>query len=282
MQKTTSISDLQKIVKDAKISGQVGFVPTMGALHKGHLSLIKESLSENRLTVVSIFVNPTQFNNDEDLEKYPRNLKKDIDLIASLEGNIVVFTPSVADMYPEQPIIKDYPLGAIEDVMEGKFRPGHFKGVVTVVELLFEAVQPDVAYFGEKDFQQLAIIRRMVDYLELPIKIVGCPIYREASGLAYSSRNERLSLKMRQESKIVYESLNEAKCLLREIKNIEAVKQHITEKYTRIPDFELEYFEIAEANTLQTPKKLEEDKKYRAFIVVYVENVRLIDNISLN
>ena len=189
----------------------IGFVPTMGALHQGHLSLMQQSLAENNATVVSIFVNPTQFNNPEDLKKYPRTLDEDLKKITYLDQNIIVFAPSVDDIYEGKVVSVDFDFDGLENQMEGKFRPGHFNGVGTIVKRLFEIVTPTNAYFGEKDFQQLQIVKKMVTKNHLDVNIVSCEIYREANGVAMSYRNERLSASERENASIIYQTLLEAK-----------------------------------------------------------------------
>ncbi len=258
----------------------IGFVPTMGALHRGHLSLLEQSLSMNTLTVISIFVNPTQFNNTQDLEKYPRTLDADVDKIKTVSTDIIVFAPSVDDMYDGNTSSASFSFDGLEDQMEGAHRPGHFDGVGTIVKKLFEIVQPDNAYFGEKDFQQLQIVRKMVQKEGLPVTIIGCPIYREENGLAMSSRNERLTAEEREKAAFIYKTLVEAKSLF-EMHDIAEVKAYVKNAFAQHPEFELEYFEIADEETL-VPATAKEDKQYRAFIAVYISTIRLIDNISLN
>jgi pantoate--beta-alanine ligase len=259
----------------------IGFVPTMGALHDGHLSLMKEAMRSNNFVVVSIFVNPTQFNNAEDLAKYPRNLDEDLEKINTLSNQIIVFAPSVDDIYKGNTVSQPFDFEGLENQMEGKFRPGHFDGVGTIVKRLFEIVKPTHAYFGEKDFQQLQIIKKMVCKLHLPVTIIGCPILRETSGLAMSSRNERLTPQQRTDAAIIFETLQQAKEFFK-TKSIQEINEFISSKFENQKDFELEYFEIADEATLLTSNHKNETKKYRAFIAVFVNNIRLIDTISLN
>lgn len=259
----------------------VGFVPTMGALHQGHLSLLEKSLANNKTTVISIFVNPTQFNNPDDLLKYPRTLEKDIEKIKTISDSIVVYAPSVEDIYEGKTQSNHYSFDGLENQMEGKFRPGHFDGVGTVVKRLFEIVQPDNAYFGEKDFQQLQIVKKLVEKEKIPVKIIGCPIFREANGLAMSSRNERLSEEERQKATIIYKTLKEAKSLFG-TKSAKEVAEFVNNTFKNHPIFELEYFEIADEATLLPCIRKSKNKKYRAFIAVFVNKIRLIDTISLN
>jgi len=261
-------------------SKKIGFVPTMGALHKGHLSLLEESLSENEITVLSIFVNPTQFNNADDLKKYPRTLEKDVELVKKLNKNILIYAPSVSDIYEGNTISASFDYDGLEHQMEGKHRPGHFDGVGTIVKKLFEIVKPTHAYFGEKDFQQLQIVRKLAAKHKIPVNIIPCEIYREPSGLAMSSRNERLSEKARNESKLIHKILLEAKEKFI-LKSALEVSQFVVREFKKHKNFTLEYFEIAEEETLLTCKRKTKNKKYRGFIAVFIEDIRLIDNISL-
>jgi pantoate--beta-alanine ligase len=260
----------------------IGFVPTMGALHEGHLALVQKSLLENEFTVVSVFVNPTQFNNPEDLEKYPRTLDLDAEKLKNLNTNIVLYAPTVNDIYEGNTVAKEFDFDGLENQMEGKFRPGHFNGVGTVVKRLFEIVQPTHAYFGEKDFQQLQIIKKLVEKTGLKVKIIGCPIYREKNGLAMSSRNERLSELERQEAKIIYETLQTAKKMsLKSNATFKKINDWVDKNF-RNSDFKIEYFVIADEATLLPCLRRSKKKKCRAFIALFVNNIRLIDTISLN
>ena len=258
----------------------VGLVPTMGALHNGHLSLMKKALQENDQVVVSVFVNPTQFNNAEDLEKYPRNLEKEVATIASLSDKIVLFAPEISEMYEGTPTSGSYDFQGLDKVMEGAFRAGHFEGVATIVEKLFRLVTPTRAYFGEKDYQQILIIKRMVAQRDLPVIIVPCPIIREESGLAMSSRNERLSSEGRQQAAFIYKVLQEAKARFAS-SSIAEVKAFVEQQFAQAPTLELEYFLIVDENTLQEATQKQAHKAYRAFVAAYIEGVRLIDNLSL-
>jgi pantoate--beta-alanine ligase len=258
----------------------IGFVPTMGALHQGHLSLMQQSLAENNNTVVSIFVNPTQFNNPEDLKKYPRTLEADTQKISDLNANIIVYAPTADDIYEGKIVSQDFDFDGLENQMEGKFRPGHFNGVGTIVKRLFEIVSPTNAYFGEKDFQQLQIVKKMVSKNHLDVNIIGCNIYRETNGLAMSSRNERLSTSEREKASIIYQTLLETKEKFKTEDCIE-VKKWVTDVFDSNPIFDLEYFEIADEETLIPCVEKSKDKNYRAFIAVFVNNIRLIDTISL-
>jgi len=258
----------------------IGFVPTMGALHQGHLSLMEESIKNNQITVVSIFVNPTQFNNPDDLKKYPRTLESDVAKINSINPNIIVFAPSVEDIYDGNTVSKSFDYDGLEFQMEGKHRPGHFNGVGTIVKKLFEIVEPNNAYFGEKDFQQLQIVKKMVEKHHLPVNIIGCKIHREANGLAMSSRNERLTSEERANASLIYKTLSEAKKLF-VTKSAGEVTHWVTKTFQKKSMFELEYFEIADEDTLLPCKRKNKSKNYRAFIAVFVNNIRLIDTISL-
>jgi len=263
------------------IDSTIGFVPTMGALHDGHLGLMERSIRENEYTVVSIFVNPTQFNNPEDLAKYPRTLEEDVRKITALNPEVIVYAPSVDDIYDGKPVSQSFDFDGLENQMEGKFRPGHFDGVGTIVKRLFEIVTPTHAYFGEKDFQQLQIVKKLVTKNQLPVTIVGCPIYREANQLAMSSRNERLSADERNQASIIYQTLLQAKVLFQN-ETIESAIQLVQQTFENHPLFDLEYFVIADEETLLSSITKEENKNYRAFIAVFVNNIRLIDTISLN
>lgn len=273
---------LQDFIERQKEMGKrIGFAPTMGALHKGHLSLYEEAKKENDLVISSIFVNPTQFNNSEDLEKYPRDINRDI-LILENSGLVdAVYIPEVADIYPEKTESQHYDFDGLENEMEGKSRPGHFDGVGTVVEELFRQIQPDNAYFGEKDFQQLAIIRKMVDKKHLPVKIKGVPIYRAENGLALSSRNQRLHEDRKEASKIIYETLKKVNDWFRTV-TIPEIKERVTDIFDNQQGMKLEYFLIADEKTLQETDFFYKDRDFRAFIVVVVDGVRLIDNMHLD
>jgi len=253
----------------------------MGALHDGHLSLMKEALQNNNLVVVSIFVNPTQFNNAEDLAKYPRTLEEDIKKIKSLSADIVVFAPTVEDIYKGNTTSQHFDFDGLENQMEGKFRPGHFDGVGTIVKRLFEIVNPTNAYFGEKDFQQLQVIKKMVTNLSLPVRVIGCPILREANGLAMSSRNERLTTDQRKKALIIFQTLLKTKEYF-QIKSIKELNNFVVKTFKQQNMFELEYFQITDEETLLPCQRKNKSKKYRAFIAVFVNNIRLIDTISLN
>ncbi len=278
MQETTTIKALQQILQEFKVSGKkVGFVPTMGALHLGHISLIEKARAENDIVVCSIFVNPTQFNNLSDLKNYPRTPENDKQLLINAGCNIL-FSPQIEEMYPEKDN-RVFDLGGLDKVMEGAHRPGHFNGVAQIVSKLFDAVSPDRAYFGKKDFQQLAIIKYITKQLNLPIQIIPCETLRENDGLAMSSRNVRLNEEERKQavqlSKVLFFTKeNSEKLSVSELKH---------EAYKMLSAFDLiktEYFEIADSETLEPVEIIRPDKTV-ACIAAFVGNVRLIDNISL-
>ncbi|KMQ59920.1 pantothenate synthetase [Chryseobacterium angstadtii] len=273
---------LQDFIERQKEMGKkIGFAPTMGALHNGHLALYEEARKDNDLVISSIFVNPTQFNNPEDLKKYPRDINRDI-LILKNSGLVdAVYIPEVADIYPEKTESQHYDFDGLENEMEGKFRPGHFDGVGTVVEELFRQVKPDNAYFGEKDFQQLAIIKKMVEKKQLPVKVIGVPIYRAENGLALSSRNQRLHEDRKEAAKVIYNTLNKVNDWFRTV-TIPEIKERVTDIFDHEQGMKLEYFLIADEDTLKETDFFYKDRKYRAFIVVVVDGVRLIDNMHLD
>ncbi|RIH66217.1 pantoate--beta-alanine ligase [Mariniphaga sediminis] len=259
--------------------GSIGFVPTMGALHRGHLSLVDFAARENPVVVVSIFVNPTQFNDPDDLKRYPRDLEADLELLKTTGCNLV-FAPEAAEMYPE-PDTRKFDFGHLEQVMEGKHRPGHFNGVAQVVSKFFEIVQPDRAYFGQKDFQQLAVVKMLVRLLNLPVEIVACPIIREKSGLAMSSRNELLSPEERENASLIFDILSQAKNLTGE-KSVEGLVNWVIENINKNPFLNVEYFEVVDSENLQPVKTWEEKGEKTGCIAVHCGKVRLIDNIVLN
>jgi pantoate--beta-alanine ligase len=273
--------DLNLYLSNKNIKNEpVGFVPTMGALHAGHLSLLRKSIENNGFTVISIFVNPTQFNNAEDLEKYPRTLESDVEKIKTVSKDIIIYTPKVTDIYDTKLESETFDFEGLEYQMEGKFRPGHFDGVGTVVKRLFEIVKPTNAYFGEKDFQQLQIVKKLVEIEKLLVNIVACEIFREANGLAMSSRNERLTTEERNQAALLYQTLKEAK-LLFAIKSVKEVKEYVENVFKNHPKIALEYFEIANENTLVPSDIKTEGVQYRAFLAVFINNIRLIDTISI-
>ncbi len=272
--------DLKNYLKINKINDKsIGFVPTMGALHDGHLALVKSSLKHNDFTVVSIFVNPTQFDNKDDLKKYPRTLKNDLDALKSVDKNIIVYTPIATDIYEGEVKSKHFDFDGLENEMEGKHRKGHFDGVGTIVKKLFEIVEPDKAYFGEKDFQQLQIIKKLVEKEKMNIQIVPISIFREADGLAMSSRNKRLTKKHREIAPFIHQILLDTQKMWQS-SSIEEIIKYVENCFAKQPLLELEYFEIADENTLIPSKQKINGNKYRGFIVVHAGDVRLIDNIG--
>lgn len=266
----SSLSDSKKIV---------GFVPTMGALHQGHLALVSESLQKTDFTVVSIFVNPTQFDKKEDLEKYPNTISKDIEMLQS-RGCHAVYIPTTEDIYDEHVHSESFNFDGLDQEMEGKFRTGHFDGVGTVVKKLFEIVQPNFAFFGEKDFQQLQIIKKLTVIENINTVIVGCPIFREKDGLAMSSRNMRLTEKQRKNAAFIYKTLQKVKANYESL-SLEELKTFVKNSFEKSDLFELEYFTIADEQTLKPISSKSEAKNPRAFIAVFTDTIRLIDNISL-
>lgn len=266
---------------ERKKNHTIGLVPTMGALHKGHVSLVEKALSENDLAVVSIFVNPTQFDKKDDLEKYPRSLDNDVAILREISKNMVVFAPTVDEIYGDNVSSQSYNFDGLDKVMEGEFRAGHFNGVGTVVELLLRTVGPNKAYFGEKDFQQLQIIRKMAKIKKLPYAIIGCPIEREPNGLAMSSRNERLSETTKEEAGFIHQTLLTVKSKFG-TESASSIRHWVKSEFEKNPVFRLEYFEIADEDTLTPMLKKQDGQKYRAFIAVYADGVRLIDNLRLN
>ncbi len=274
--------DLTRHLKsERRDNKKIGFVPTMGALHEGHLSLLQKAVSENDLVVISIFVNPIQFTNPEDLKKYPRTLESDLQKIKKTIPNCIVFTPNAETIFQNRVTTKKFSFNGLENQMEGKFRPGHFNGVAIIVSILFEIIEPTNAYFGEKDFQQLAIVKKLVEKSNISTNIIGCPIVREGNGLAMSSRNERLSSSAREKSALIFDVLKATQQLY-PTNSLLNLHKYVSEKLNHYPEFTLEYFEISNENTLKTAVRKSKKTKQRAFIAVIIENIRLIDNISLN
>lgn len=277
MQVFNTKNELVNLIDSFKKEGKkIGFVPTMGALHEGHLSLVKEAKKNSDITVVSIFVNPTQFNDPEDLKRYPRTLDKDVKLLETV-GCDLVFAPSVEEIYPE-PDTRKFDFGYLESVMEGAKRPGHFNGVGQVVSRLFDIVRPEKAFFGMKDFQQVAIIKYMVKQLNYPIEIVSCPIIREESGLARSSRNTLLDEVHKANAPHIYETLKKARTLTHE-KSVQELKQWIADEINNNPYLETEYVEIVDDTTLKVIESWNEPGIKVACVAVYAGKIRLIDNI---
>ena len=272
-----TVRELQEVLTEKRKNNvAIGFVPTMGALHDGHLALVRQAVAENEISVVSIFVNPTQFNNKNDLLHYPRTLEVDCQLLQDT-GVAIVFAPSVEEIYPE-PDTRTFDFGTLATVMEGKFRPGHFDGVAQVVSRLFDIVQPNKAYFGEKDFQQLAIIRAMVKQLCLPVEIVSHPIVREADGLAMSSRNTRLSPELRKNAAAISRILLESQKKKNELP-VAALKQEVIDRLNAVPGLQTEYFELVDGDSLQPVEDWTDSEFIVGCVAVFAGEVRLIDNV---
>ena len=275
----TSIKEIQQILSGYRDSGKlIGFVPTMGALHSGHISLLETANKECDCSVVSIFVNPTQFNDKEDFKLYPRNVNKDLELL-SKHSCKVVFLPAVEEIYPE-PDERYFDFGLLEKVMEGSFRPGHFQGVAKVVSRLFDIVKPDNAYFGQKDFQQLAIIKKMVRLLSYKINIIGCPIVRESNGLAMSSRNQRLSENEFEKAAIIFSVLSQVPSLLKS-KPLFEIKQWLFKTIDNEDGFNTEYVEFVDSDNLNIINNEISVSSITCCIAVFCGKVRLIDNIQI-
>jgi pantoate--beta-alanine ligase len=281
MQIFKQIAPLKAFLKESKYRGKsIGLVPTMGALHAGHISLFKASKAQNDLTVGSIFVNPIQFNNANDLSKYPRTLEKDIQLLETV-GCDVLFNPEAAEMYPQQATVT-LDFGSLDKVMEGKFRPGHFSGVALVVSKLFNIVQPDRAYFGQKDWQQFAIIRKLIEELNFDITLHSVATLRESDGLALSSRNLRLDSEQRRKANVFYEALLQAKTDLKAGEPLTRVKAKVRDVIEKPADVKLEYFELADSKNLNLLENVEQSGKPIMCIAGYVGDIRLIDNMFLD
>lgn len=275
----TSAAELKAILTNERVGKRVGFLPTMGALHEGHLTLARRAVSENDMAVVSVFVNPTQFNNKTDLETYPRDVERDARLLESV-GVKYVFTPIAEEFYTKEEMEQrfQFDFGGLDQVMEGKFRPGHFNGVVQVVSKLFQIVEPERAYFGEKDFQQLAIIRRMVEVMKFDIEIIGCPIVREASGLALSSRNALLTEEQRKIAANIHAVLAESTTFYSQT-TVRELHDSVIAAVNRHDGLEVEYFDIVDGRTLQSIESWNASEYVVGCITVYCGKVRLIDNI---
>ena len=278
MEVVTKIADLQKKIAEIRTNGgTVGLVPTMGALHNGHLELVKRCVAENSICVVSVFVNPTQFNDKNDLLHYPRTLDADCKLLESA-GCAIAFAPEVEEMYPVEDT-RVFNLGAVAEVMEGKYRPGHFNGVAQIVSKLLDAEQPDRAYFGEKDFQQIAVIRSMVKLLNYPVEIVACPIVREDDGMALSSRNLRLTPEQRKNAVSISQTLFKSRTFAEQHSVAETI-DYVVNTLNSVPDLDVEYFEIVNGNTLLSVNDWSDSDYIVGCITVYCGEVRLIDNIA--
>ncbi len=279
MRIVNTITELKSITASENKSGSIGFVPTMGALHQGHLSLVERCVRENSFTIVSIFVNPTQFNNKDDLKRYPKDLASDCKMLGATGCN-VVFAPTTKEMYPI-PDNRVFNFGLLGNVMEGKHRPGHFNGVAQIVTKLFDIVEPDNAYFGLKDFQQLAVIRKIVNEYNYQVKIIPCPIVREPDGLAMSSRNMLLDGTTRKNAPKIFEVLNTVKKMY-PAGDLESIYSYVKKEFEKHKLLELEYFEIVTDSSLQTISALPSTEPCTACIAVYAGKVRLIDNVQLN
>ena len=274
------LSNFLNSLESQKLS--LGFVPTMGALHQGHLGLVKRAVKENDFTIVSIYVNPTQFDNKLDLVKYPKNVDQDISLLNKLDfHNLIIFLPTDIEIYSGNFIKEKFDFRGIDNKMEGKYRPGHFDGVATIIKKLFEIVKPNKAYFGEKDYQQLIIVKKLVNILGMPILIVGCSTHRDDNGLALSSRNKRLTTFERSYASKIYKILLSTKELFQR-QELSEINSWVKDQFSKDPIIDLEYFEIANNSTLKSTLIINQSTKYRAFIAVHINNVRLIDNIALN
>ena len=271
-------TELQDTLKAQGTNPIIGFVPTMGGLHEGHLSLVRQARRENEVVVASVFVNPIQFNNAEDLEKYPRDLERDLEMLKAV-GCDIVFAPEDSEMYPETPT-ESYDFGTLETVMEGAFRPGHFNGVAVVVKRLFDLVNPTTAYFGEKDFQQLALVRALVEKENLAVEIVACPTIREHDGLAMSSRNTRLPAEDRRIAPQIQKILRDCRDLVDSFTPTQ-VKTYAEEQLKKIPRTKLEYFEIVNVKTLQPITDWSDCPKRVACVAIWLGDVRLIDNVRM-
>ena len=276
----SDISSLKiHLSKPKKEGNTIGFVPTMGALHKGHLSLINKSLSENNLTVVSIFVNPTQFDNSNDLETYPSDIKNDTSLLKSITNNIILFNPDPEEIYSDGIKSQQFNFNGLDEYMEGKYRKNHFQGVATVVSKLLSIVEPYNVYFGEKDFQQLRIIENLVFEKKINTKVVRCETLRDSDGLALSSRNSKLSFSSKKMATNLFKALNFAKEKFNKLDVVE-IEKKVIEQMTAHTEIKLDYFIIADEEKLE-PSNLKNNQKCRAFIAAYISGVRLIDNIKL-
>jgi len=273
---------LQHLLKEFKKEGKtIGLVPTMGALHEGHISLIDFAYSYCDKVVVSIFVNPTQFNNATDLEKYPRNTEKDAEFLRAHQSETIVFTPEVSEVYSDKVETESFDFGSIIKHMEGEFRTGHFDGVGSVLKRLFNIVHPDKAFFGEKDFQQLQAVKKLVEITGQDIEIIGCPTSRNEFGLAQSSRNFRLNSDELKEAELIYKALSKAKRMF-ESNSIETIEHEVKTMFKQHPSLELEYFNIVKTKDLIPTQHKETGENYRAFIAAYLSEVRLIDNMAIN
>ena len=274
----STYNQIQKHLK--KKFGTLGLVPTMGSLHQGHLSLVQKALADNDHVIVSIFINPTQFNNTNDLKKYPQNIAKDQELLNSIDEKIIIYTPDAGDLYPDKVIAKSYDFGSLAFYMEGAFRPGHFNGVATIVEALLRKLKPNRAYFGQKDFQQLRVIQLLNSQLELGIEIIGCRTVRENDGLAMSSRNLMLNKEERKAATLIYETL-EKLSICEGQRNIDQMKAFFVKNIAKEKCLKLEYFFVANPKELIPVKEIKPNKDFWLYVSVYAGKTRLIDNTEL-
>ncbi|GGG22781.1 pantothenate synthetase [Dokdonia pacifica] len=279
--KKTKTEIAKYVSEKRKQKSTIGFVPTMGALHQGHASLIEFGLKRHDYIIVSIFVNPTQFNNVSDLEKYPRTLDEDASFLDKYKESVCIYAPTPQEVYGDKVVSKQYNFNGIETVMEGTHRPGHFDGVGTVLNHLFRQVNPDEAFFGEKDFQQLLIVKKLVEIEKLPLKITGCPIHRQENGLAMSSRNARLTPQQLEEATFIYKILRQVKEDFK-TKSAHTLRAWVTTQFENNPHLRLEYFEISNIKNLKPLSRKRTHQKYRAFIAAFSGEIRLIDNMAIN
>jgi len=281
MEVYNTVQSLLKRRSSIPQENSIGLVPTMGALHKGHLSLVTKAKNENDLVVATIFVNPTQFDRKEDLDNYPSSLEDDLKMLEEV-GCDIAFVPVAKEIYADTIESEKFDFDGLDLMMEGQFRKGHFDGVATIVKKLFIITKPSRAYFGKKDFQQLQIIKKMVDAENLPVEIVPCEIFREDDGLAMSSRNRRLEPKRRAEAPLIFKTLQNSKVMLEAGESFEQIHQMALKEFSESAYLDLEYFEIAEKDTLRKENAFDATKKYIAFVAAYAGDIRLIDNIELN
>ena len=272
---------LLKLNNLKKNNFKIGLVPTMGTLHHGHTSLVKKSIKENDHTIVSIFINPTQFNDKKDLKLYPKNLTKDCTHLDSISSDIIIFAPEINDIYDNNLSVKKFDFNGLDKFMEGQHRKGHFNGVATIVSHLLEIIKPNNAYFGEKDYQQLRIIQQLVIENNFPVNIIGCETIRERDGLALSSRNSKITGSYRKFAGKIFEVINYARINFNSM-SLDEIYNHVNNFFDNIENMELEYFTIAESKFLQPVKEKRRNKQYRAFIAVKLDGIRLIDNMALN
>lgn len=278
MEVCNNIQELREKLDKCRLAGQIiGLVPTMGNLHEGHMQLVKSSLSQNDFTVCTIYINPVQFNNPSDLKNYPRTMDTDLELLEKLECDMV-FAPDDKEIYPDKPVL-NMDFGELGSVMEGKFRPGHFNGVAIVVSKLFNIVRPDKAYFGEKDLQQLMIIRQIVRDLNFGIEIVGIPIVREESGLAMSSRNNRLSKEKRADAAIIYKALQTGMDAIQSGDSMDNCRHKMLDRFSEQSSVEPEYIEFVDVDRMKLVNDFNETRRGSICTAAYIDGVRLIDNI---